>query len=234
MVNVEWIARGLGRRNCAFSSWIWGAILNLIVKNSVAFQLRISYICCNNASPKDSYTLQTNVGVLKRSFVWTERSWLNESNNRLTFGRKWCGNLMMLTRVGIWQILMPERQRSIMDRNRMGRQKNCQKNCHSTELNIISYPSFITNRCVQNIYWHMTERAEFMLSTIMWRLLLTPAHNQFRLKWCCAWLARNCTDLRRIVFRDESAFQLCLVDDRKRVLRRQGKKKGRTCPDIIE
>ena len=72
----KWIARAPVYRICAFI--ILGAILNLIIKPSVAFQLRIPYVGCNNASPKDSYSLQTEVSVWKRSFDRIERSWLNE------------------------------------------------------------------------------------------------------------------------------------------------------------
>ena len=84
----EWISRAPAHRNCAFSKCIWRAILKLMVKISVAFRLRISYVCCNNASKKDSCTLQTNVKIWKKSFYRIEKGWLNESNNRSTFGFK--------------------------------------------------------------------------------------------------------------------------------------------------
>ena len=50
-------------RNCALSRYIKGAILNLKVKTSDTFRLRISDATYNNDSLKDSCTLQIDVRV---------------------------------------------------------------------------------------------------------------------------------------------------------------------------
>ncbi|GFU56874.1 HTH_Tnp_Tc3_2 domain-containing protein [Trichonephila clavipes] len=51
-------------------------------------------------------------------------------------------------------------------------------------------------------------------------LPLTPAHRRARLQWCFALSSWNQTNWGRIVFSDESRFQLCPDDNRRRVWRR--------------
>ncbi|GFV21301.1 uncharacterized protein TNCV_4888961 [Trichonephila clavipes] len=50
----------------------------------------------------------------------------------------------------------------------------------------------------------------------------TPAHCPARLQWCLARSGLNHADWGRIVFSEESRFQLCFEDDRRRVWRRPG------------
>ena len=76
----KWVARGPLLPNCAFSRCKKGAILNVMDKISVALRLRICYVGCNNASLKDTCTLQTDVTIWKRPLDRIERGWLNESN----------------------------------------------------------------------------------------------------------------------------------------------------------
>ena len=66
-VSDEWIARTPAHRNCTYSRSHIGLILNMMVKISVAFRLRIFYVGCNSASVKDSCTLQTDVRVERDS-----------------------------------------------------------------------------------------------------------------------------------------------------------------------
>ncbi|GFU20878.1 HTH_Tnp_Tc3_2 domain-containing protein [Nephila pilipes] len=51
---------------------------------------------------------------------------------------------------------------------------------------------------------------------------LPPALCGFKLQWCLAPSGWNEADWRRIVFIDESLFQLCPDDHRRRVWRRPG------------
>ncbi|GFW79398.1 transposable element Tc1 transposase [Trichonephila clavipes] len=53
-------------------------------------------------------------------------------------------------------------------------------------------------------------------------LPLTPPHYRARLQWCLAQLGWNHADWGCIVFRDESRFQLCPDDHRRRVWRCPG------------
>ena len=55
-------------------------------------------------------------------------------------------------------------------------------------------------------------------------LPLTPAHCRARLQWCMARSGWNDADWGRIVFSDESRFQLCPDDHRRRVWRRTGQR----------
>lgn len=55
-------------------------------------------------------------------------------------------------------------------------------------------------------------------------LPLTPAHRRARLQWCLARSGWNHADWGRIVFSDESRFQLCPDDHRRRVWRRPGQR----------
>lgn len=56
------------------------------------------------------------------------------------------------------------------------------------------------------------------------RLPLTVAHRQARLQWCRAHSTWNLTDWSRIVFSDESRFELSPDDQRRRVWRRPGQR----------
>ncbi|GFV75233.1 HTH_Tnp_Tc3_2 domain-containing protein [Trichonephila clavipes] len=60
-------------------------------------------------------------------------------------------------------------------------------------------------------------------------LPLTPPHCRSRLQWCLVQLGLNHADWGRIVLNDESHFQLCPGDHRRRVYRRPGQL---TDPDI--
>ncbi|GFW99745.1 uncharacterized protein TNCV_3419751 [Trichonephila clavipes] len=51
-----------------------------------------------------------------------------------------------------------------------------------------------------------------------------PAHCRGRLQWCLARSGWNHADWGRIVFSDESRFQLCPDDHRRRVWRRPGQR----------
>ncbi|GFT25738.1 HTH_Tnp_Tc3_2 domain-containing protein [Trichonephila clavipes] len=51
---------------------------------------------------------------------------------------------------------------------------------------------------------------------------ITPLHCRARLQWCLTRLGRNHADWGRIVFSDESCFQPCPDDHRKRAWRRPG------------
>ncbi|GFW15270.1 transposable element Tc1 transposase [Trichonephila clavipes] len=62
---------------------------------------------------------------------------------------------------------------------------------------------------------------------ILLHLPLTPAHCQAKLQWCLARSGWNHADWRRIVFSDESCFQLYPDDPQRRVWRRPGQ-----CPDL--
>ncbi|GFX71712.1 transposable element Tc1 transposase [Trichonephila clavipes] len=53
---------------------------------------------------------------------------------------------------------------------------------------------------------------------------ITPTHCQARLQWRLAQSGRNHVDWVRIVFSDESCFQLCPDDHRRRVWRRPGQR----------
>ncbi|GFW21659.1 HTH_Tnp_Tc3_2 domain-containing protein [Trichonephila clavipes] len=55
-------------------------------------------------------------------------------------------------------------------------------------------------------------------------LPLTPAYCRARLQRCLARLGWNHADRGRVVFRDESRFQLCPDDHRRRVWRRPGQR----------
>ncbi|GFS65978.1 uncharacterized protein TNCV_2510131 [Trichonephila clavipes] len=55
-------------------------------------------------------------------------------------------------------------------------------------------------------------------------LPLTPAHCRARLQWCLASSGWNHADWERIVFSDESHFQLCPDVHRRRVWRRPGQR----------
>ena len=54
------------------------------------------------------------------------------------------------------------------------------------------------------------------------RLPLTSMHRQQRLQWCRARSTWNCSDWERIVFSDESRFELSPDDQRRRVWRQPG------------
>lgn len=56
------------------------------------------------------------------------------------------------------------------------------------------------------------------------RLPLTSVHRQARLQWCRAHSTWNVTDWSRIVFSDESRFELSPDDQRRRVWRRPGQR----------
>ncbi|GFY11726.1 transposable element Tc1 transposase [Trichonephila clavipes] len=61
-------------------------------------------------------------------------------------------------------------------------------------------------------------------------LPLTPAHCRVRLQWCFARSCWNHADWGRIVFINESRFQLCPDDHRRRIWRRPGQRANPAFP----
>ncbi|GFY22912.1 transposable element Tc1 transposase [Trichonephila clavipes] len=74
---------------------------------------------------------------------------------------------------------------------------------------------------IMTIHRRLVERSILTYQPLR-HLPFTPAHCQVRLLWCFARSGRNHADRERRVFSDESSFQLCPGDHRRRVWRRPG------------
>ncbi|GFX76765.1 transposable element Tc1 transposase [Trichonephila clavipes] len=78
----------------------------------------------------------------------------------------------------------------------------------------------------------MADRAKLRSYRPLLHLPLTLANCRARLQWCFARSSWNHTDWGRIVFIDESRFQLCPDDHRRRVWRRPGQEDVDRVPHV--